>query len=80
MKNLRAFTIISVLIALIVTIISLAIGNLMAPGVFFTIGGGFPNVSLPDPAKAYLAQVFTSFFLSSLVACYAADRASKRST
>jgi len=80
MKNLRNFTIISAVIALIITLVSIAIGSLMAPGVFFKIGGDFPNITLPEQAKAYVVQVFVSFFISSLVACYATNYVLKRNT
>lgn len=74
------FTAISALIALVVTVVSVTTGSLMAPGVFFIIGGDFPNIILPEQSKAYVVQVFVSFFISSLVACYAASYVSKHNT
>lgn len=63
--------IIGLTIATIVTLISVFVGILIAPGVFFTMGGGLFGVSWPPQTSQYVMQVFLSFFVSSLVACYA---------
>jgi len=64
--------IISFLIATIITFISLFIGTLLAPGVFYTIGGGLFGVPWSPQIMQYVIQVYCAYFISSFIASYAA--------
>ena len=64
------FIVISLALAFLVTVVSLVIGELMAPGVYYTIEGGFLGVELEPKIKIYVLQVFISYFICSYMACY----------
>ncbi len=64
--------IISIIIATFITFISVFTGTLLAPGVFYTIGGGLFGVSWSPQVIQYVIQVFCAFFISSFIASYAA--------
>jgi hypothetical protein len=71
--KIRKFIVISFAIALLATIISLIVGKLMAPGVYYTIEGGFIGVELKTEIKKYIVHMFISFFVCSYLACYLSD-------
>ena len=62
--------IISFIVATIITLISVFLGILLAPGVFYTIGGGLFGVTWTPQIVQYVFQVFSAFFISSFVSSY----------
>ena len=60
--------------SVVATVSGLLIGELVAPGVFFTIGGSFISTeTITKPiAYFYALKVFVWFFIFSLVSAYAA--------
>ncbi|MBD9417517.1 hypothetical protein IB234_23375 [Pseudomonas sp. PDM16] len=75
---------VSLLIALLATLISAGVGALVAPGVFYKISGGLFGVQLGTNTIWYLKAVFISHFftalLSSLLVAFVLSKKSKRST
>jgi len=67
--NLIKFIVVSLALATLATVISLIIGKLMVPGVYYTIEGGFIGVELKPEVRRYIFQVFVSFFVCSFLAC-----------
>jgi hypothetical protein len=68
--RLSLYLAISAAIAAVVTFISLLYGVLVAPGVFYTMGGGFFGVTWPPKTEYYVLRVFASYFAASFAACY----------
>ena len=68
--NAVKYFVISLALALLATVISLAVGKLMAPGVYYTIEGGFIGVELQPEIVRYIFYVFASFFSCSYLACF----------
>ena len=72
--KIKVFLIVSLGLALLITLISVIAGKLMAPGVYLTVGGGLLGVELRPEIQRYIVQVFLSFFVCAYLACFLSDR------